>query len=186
MKRIGVVILVLVSCVMFLTSPAMAANLDLSMVQPGDILLGRNPNAGQAWNNASYYTHVALVISKNMTIETLGENFPNNTVQGYSITNWADWFKKGLFTRVAVLRVNTSDANKKAALLKAYGEYGKGYSISPFKSSNMVKHSCCSLIWYAYRYSSGGIDLDCNGGSYIVPDDISLDDNIIYVSVQGS
>lgn len=54
----------------------------------------------------------------------------------------------------------------------------------PYKSSNMAKHSCCSLVWYAYRYTSW-IDLDFNGGSYIVPDDIALDNDVQYISVQG-
>ncbi|MFH0854208.1 MAG: YiiX/YebB-like N1pC/P60 family cysteine hydrolase [bacterium] len=184
-KFLGLAIVVLFFWMVLVPAAVFAQTLNLSMVQPGDILLGRNPNAMHAWNNASYYTHAALVVSKNMTIETLGNNFPNNTVQGYSITNWINWFKSGLFTRVVILRVDTSEANRKTALLKAYGEYGKTYSIFPFKNSTMTKHSCCSLVWYAYRYSPSGIDLDYNGGSYIVPDDIALDNDIKYVSIQG-
>lgn len=184
MKKVFVFLLVLAGFWMFAFSSASAANLDLSMVQPGDILLGYNSSSLRVRSGCVYYTHAALVVSKNMTIETLGESYPNDTVQGYSITNWAGWFKKGLFTRVAVLRVNTSDANRKKALLKAYGEYYKSYMWSTRKSDSMLYHSCSSLVWYAYKYGAN-IDLDYNGGGYVLPDDIAFDNDIKYISVQG-
>ncbi len=143
MKRIGVVILVLVSCVMFLTSPAMAANLDLSMVQPGDILLGRNPNAGQA--TITYYTHAALVVDRNTTIEIRGDGY---AVDIYSITDWANWFKNGAFTRVTILRVkNASSYHTEVAINKAKEEWGVPYwwKYPLSKFPNPQYHYCSSL-----------------------------------------
>lgn len=178
------IILILVSCWMFFISPAIAGNLNLSMVQPGDILLGYNSSSLRVRSGCVYYTHAALVVSKNMTIETLGENYPNNTVQSYPITNWVKWFQKGLFTRVAILRVNTSDANKRAALFKAYGEWGKSYYWFAIKTYPMFEHNCSSLVWYSYKYGAN-VDIDYNGGTLVLPDDIALDNDVYYISVQN-
>lgn len=185
MKKLLGMMLVLTGCAMFFISPALAANLDLSMVQPGDILLGRNPNSLRAQSGYSYYTHAALAVSKNMTIEVLGFG---SQVQGYPISNWVKDFQDGDWSVVAILRVKTTTSLRNAAVKKAYGEYGKYYYFFPGTSYNSVSepyfHACSTLIWYAYMWGAG-INLDYNNGGWIQPDDIALDDNVQYLRVQS-
>ncbi|MFH1030521.1 MAG: YiiX/YebB-like N1pC/P60 family cysteine hydrolase, partial [bacterium] len=183
-KFLGIVVIVslFLGIGMIFVPTVVAQTLDLSMVQPGDILLGRNPNAGQT--AITYYTHAALVIDRNVTIEIRGNGY---TVDVYPITDWAGWFKNKAFTRVAILRVNNASSyHKEAAINKAKEAWGKPYWwIYPLsKFPNPQYHYCSSLVWHAYRWGVA-IDLDYNGGSYVLPDDIALDNDIKYISVQG-
>src|SRR4030042_2091418 len=183
-KFLGIAVALVIG-MFFVPANVFAQTLNLSMVQPGDILLGRNPNSLRAQYGYSYYTHAALVVSKNMTIEVLGFG---SKVQGYPISNWLKDFQDGDWSVVAVLRVKTSNYLRNAAVKKAYGEYGKYYYFFPGTSYNSVSepyfHACSPLIWYAYMWGAG-INLDYNNGGWIQPDDIALDNNVQYLSVQS-
>lgn len=47
----------------------------------------------------------------------------------------------------------------------------------------MSWHNCSSLIWWAYKW--GAVDIDGNGGTTIIPDDIVIDNDTKCVSVQN-
>lgn len=181
-KILGIIVVLFMGFGIILCAESvMAKNLDLSMVQSGDILLGRNPNSTHL--DTCYFTHAALVVDKNTTIEILGEGY---YVDFYSITNWIKDFQDGDYTRVVVLRVkNISSYHITAAINKAKEQWGKGYGWlwSFAKYPYTPYHYCSSLIYNAYKWGIW-IDLDCNGGPYVLPDDIFSDSDVKLISIQ--
>lgn len=169
-----------------LAAPMIAGNnrqLDLSMVKSGDILLAHASGSRRVEYGISYYTHVALVLDKYSTIEVAGFG---KKVDVYPIGNWLKTFSNGYYTKVVVARVNTPDYLKKVAVDKAKGEWRKPYFLDPrAKFPYPQYHYCSSLVWHAYKWGVL-IDLDSNGGIWVTPDDIALDNDIQLISVQGN
>ncbi|OGF20386.1 hypothetical protein A2Y83_01150 [Candidatus Falkowbacteria bacterium RBG_13_39_14] len=139
-KLVRVIFLALIMLSSF--SPVLAKDLDLSMVIPGDIILGRAPTADHAKD--TYYTHAALVVDKNTTIEILGKGY---YVDIYPISNWKTLFQRSYYQKVVVLRVkDISDYHRTAAINKAKEQWGKPYSWKyPYvKFPNPGYHYCSS------------------------------------------
>ena len=167
------------------------SKLDLSMVRMGDILLGRAPDAKWSKYWPSYYTHAALVLDRNTTLEIRG---PGQTVEVYPISEWCEDFGR-YYSRVTVLRVDTSDSARQAAINKGKELYGTTF-VDPgnpidwhfatlAKFPNPVTLYCSALVFHGYKWGAS-IDIDADGGVVVWPDDIAVDDDVQYISVQNS
>lgn len=127
--------------------------LDLSLLQPGDILLGGN-------KGGSYgkYTHAGLFIGNNQVIEMYIST-------GVYLTEAETYHR---YTWAAILRVKATPRQKMAAVNYAKSQLGTPFFILTPKNDNGLWY-CSKLIWYAYLKQ--GINLEPFKSFWITPDD---------------
>lgn len=125
---------------------------DLSQLEPGDIILGHNP--GCSWG---YYTHATLYLGDGQVMETL----LTTGVQPISINRYRD------YTSAAVLSVNLPREVKEQAVRNARSLQGRPFLLlAPRGESGWFY--CTKAVWWAYKQA--GYDLDPLGGYWVVPD----------------
>ncbi|HAG10517.1 MAG TPA: hypothetical protein DCK76_03835 [Desulfotomaculum sp.] len=128
--------------------------LDLSLLEPGDILLGGN-------HGSSYgvFTHAGLYTGDNRVVDAgASSGVYLAEAQDYHDYDWA-----------AILRVKADPGQKKAAVDYALSQTGRPFFIlAPRKEDGLWY--CTKLIWYSYLHQ--GINLDCSKGYWILPDSL--------------
>ena len=128
-------------------------HLDLSLLQPGDILLGGNPGSSYG-----FFTHAGLYVGNNrvvdMYISTGVYLAEAKTYQHY-------------YNRAAILRVKARPGQKKAAVDYALTQIDKPFFILASKKEDGLWY-CTKLLWRAYL--AQGIDLDTLKGYWVLPD----------------
>lgn len=125
---------------------------DFSQAEPGDIIIGGNP--GASWG---HYTHATLYLGDGQVAETLLRLGVNpGPVARYSDYTWA-----------GILRVKASPEVKARAVAAARERQGQPfYLLAPKGSPNWFY--CTKLVWWAYK--EAGLDLDPEGGFWMMPD----------------
>ncbi|KUK37143.1 MAG: hypothetical protein PWP44_228 [Thermacetogenium sp.] len=140
-------------------------DLDLSLLEPGDILLGGNPGGSYG-----RYTHAGLYIGNNqvVTMYTASGIYlePPTAYQRYQ---WA-----------AILRVKASPAQKQAAVSYCRSQVGGAFFILTPKTENGLWY-CSKLIWLAYLKQ--GIDLDPFNFYWVLPDAFIHSPNVEIIAV---
>ncbi len=127
-------------------------NLDLSLLEPGDILLGGNPGGSYG-----HYTHAGIYIgsSQVVTMYTTTGIYLEQP-EAYRRYNWA-----------AILRVKASPQQKKEAVAYCRSQIGAPFFILSPKTEDGLWY-CSKLIWHAYLKQ--GIDLDPLKSYWVLPD----------------
>ena len=128
--------------------------LDLSLLEPGDILLGGN-------HGSSYgvFTHAGLYTGNDQVVDM-------GTSSGVYLTEAQDYYS---YDWAAILRVKTGSRQKKAAVDYALSQIGKPFFIlAPRKEDGLWY--CTKLI--SYSYSRQGINLESSKGYWILPDSL--------------
>jgi uncharacterized protein YycO len=128
--------------------------LDLSLLEPGDILLG-----GNYGSSYGVFTHSGLYTGNNQVVDAgTGSGVYLAKAQDYYNYDWA-----------AILRVKASPEQKKAAVDYALSQTGRPFFIlAPRKEDGLWY--CSKLIWRSYLRQ--GINLDCTNGYWILPDSL--------------
>lgn len=128
-------------------------NLDLSLLQPGDILLGGNPGSSYG-----LFTHAGLYVGNSQVVDMyISTGVYLTEAKNYQrYYNWA-----------AILRVKASPDQKRAAVDYALTQVGKPFFILAPKKENGLWY-CSKLIWQAYL--TQGIDLDALNSYWVLPD----------------
>jgi len=127
-------------------------NLDLSLLQPGDILLG-----GDSGGSYGRFTHAGLYIGNNKVVDMyISTGVYTTDAEAYHKYDWA-----------AILRVKAEPGQKKAVVNYVSREVGSPFFILTPKLENGLWY-CTKLIWYAYLQQ--GINLDPFNGYWIIPD----------------
>ncbi|HBQ28134.1 MAG TPA: hypothetical protein DD719_01715 [Desulfotomaculum sp.] len=132
-------------------------HLDLSLLQPGDILLGGNPGSSYG-----FFTHAGLYIGNNQVVDMYIST-------GVYLTE-AKTYQR-YYDRAAILRVKASPDQKKAAVDYALTQIGKPFFILAPKKEDGLWY-CTKLIWRAYL--AQGIDLDTLNSYWVLPDSFWL------------
>jgi uncharacterized protein YycO len=144
-------------------------SLDLSDLQPGDIILGGNPGGSYG-----RYDHAGFYIGNDQVVDMY-------TSDGVYVT-CVDVYRN--YTWAAVLRVKASPEIRAAAVAYVKRQVGAPFFILAPKSDDGLWY-CSKLVWYAYYRS--GIDLDAFHNSYwVVPDAILLSPKTTLVSFAGT
>jgi uncharacterized protein YycO len=144
-------------------------SLEVSELQPGDIILGGNPGGSYG-----RYTHAGFYIGNGQVVDMY-------TSDGVYVTG-VEAYRN--YTWVAVLRVNTSPEIRSAAVNYVIQQVGSPFFILAPKADDGLWY-CSKLVWYAYYRK--GIDLDAFHNSYwIVPDAILSSPKTTLVSFTGS
>lgn len=125
---------------------------DFTGLEPGDIVIGGNP--GASWG---HYTHATLYVGNGQVVETLLRNGVNlGSVSRYNDYTWA-----------GALRVNAPPEVKAKAVAAALSRQGLPfYLLAPRSSPDWFY--CTKIVWWAYKQA--GLDLDPEGGFWMVPD----------------
>lgn len=141
--------------------------LDLSDIQPGDILLG-------GYDGATYgkFTHAAIY-------------------EGEGIA-WQGWLSSGVsqvsierfryYDRACILRVNTDSENRRQAVEMVAGWDGQLFFPLAFKPGDRV-WNCTKIIWEAYRRL--GVDLDSGDDLWITPDNMYRSPRVSVIAQSG-
>ncbi|MGB4503351.1 MAG: YiiX/YebB-like N1pC/P60 family cysteine hydrolase [Syntrophaceticus sp.] len=127
-------------------------NLDLSILEPGDILLGGNPGGSYG-----HYTHAGMYVGNNQVVTmytSTGVRLEPSTA--YLRYHWA-----------TVARVKASPQQKKEAVSYCRSQIGGPFFILTPKKEDGLWY-CSKLIWFAYLKQ--GIDLDPFNSYWILPD----------------
>lgn len=132
-------------------------SLDLSNLQPGDIILGGNPGGSYG-----RFTHAGIYIGNDEVVEMY-------TSSGVYL-DCAETYRN--YTWAAVLRVKASPEVRAAAATYASQQVGAPFFILAPRSDDGLWY-CSKLAWYAYYRN--GIDLDSCRNSFWVEPDALLD-----------
>lgn len=130
--------------------------LDLSLLEPGDILLGGN-------HGSSYgvFTHAGLYAGDNQVVD-MGVSSGVYLAEAKDYYNY-DW--------AAIIRVKAGSGQKKAAVDYALSQTGKPFFIlAPRKEDGLWY--CTKLIWHSYLWQ--GINIDSARGYWILPDSLFI------------
>ena len=128
--------------------------LDLSLLEPGDILLGGN-------HGSSYgvFTHAGLYAGNNRVVDA-------GTSSGVYLAETLDYHD---YDWAAILRVKAGSGQKKAAVDYALSQTGRPFFIlAPRKEDGLWY--CTKIIWYSYLRQ--GINLDSTKGYWFLPDSL--------------
>ena len=144
-------------------------------IRQGDILLGRLEDWHDAYQFWGFWRHIGGVL-----IEPFGNAWVVEAIStGVSSKKTiSDFFRQ--YKQVAVLRVIGAPSNKLTSVaLKMDSQRGKPYRLGKkVKTSDNPPYFYCSgLAWFGYKKVLG-VDLDYNGGSYVMPDDIFRDEDV--------
>jgi uncharacterized protein YycO len=143
--------------------------LDLSDLQPGDIILGGNPGGSYG-----RYTHSGFYIGDGQIVDMY-------TSSGVYVTSVETYHR---YTWAAVLRVQASPEARAAAVDYVKQQVGAPFFILSPKTDDSLWY-CSKLVWYAYRLQ--GIDLDSFNNSYwVVPDAFLSSPKTTLVSFAGT
>lgn len=129
-------------------------NLDLSDLEPGDILLGGND--GSTYGR---FTHAAIYEGEGMA--------------------WQGWLSTGVsqvrverfrgYDRSCILRVRTTSENRRQAVETVATWSGQLFHPLAFKPGDRV-WNCTKIIWEAYRRL--GLNLDSGHDLWVIPDNM--------------
>lgn len=126
--------------------------LDLTLLQPGDILLG-----GNAGGSYGHFTHAGLYIGDNKVVDMyISTGVYITEAETYHQYDWA-----------AILRVKANPEKKRAVISYVNNQVGSPFFILTPKSENGLWY-CTKLIWCAYLKQ--GINLDAFNSYWIIPD----------------
>ena len=143
--------------------------LDLSNLQPGDIILGGNPGGSYG-----RYTHSGFYIGNDQVVDM----YTSDGVYVDSAETYHD------YTWAAILRVKASPEIKAAAVSYVEQQIGAPFFILAPKSDDGLWY-CSKLAWYAYYRN--GIDLDAFHNSYwVVPSALLFSPETSLVSFAGT
>lgn len=126
--------------------------LDLSQLQPGDILLGGNPGGSYG-----HYTHAGLYIGDNQVVTMY-------TASGVYLEKPTAYHR---YQWAAIVRVKASPSQKRAAVSYCRSQVDGPFFILTPKTNNGLWY-CSKLIWIAYLKE--GIDLDPFKFFWVIPD----------------
>lgn len=126
--------------------------LDLSLLEPGDILLGGNPGGSYG-----RYTHAGLYIGDSQVVTMY-------TASGIYLEQPAAYHR---YQWAAIVRVKASPVQKRAAVSYCRSHVGGAFFILTPKTENGLWY-CSKLIWLAYLKQ--GIDLDPFNFYWVIPD----------------
>ncbi len=127
-------------------------NLDLSVLEPGDIILGGNPGGSYG-----HYTHAGIYVGNNQVVTmytSTGVRLEHPTA--YHRYHWA-----------AIGRVRANPQQKKEAVSYCCSQVGAPFYILSPKTEDGLWY-CSKLIWFAYLKQ--GIDLDPFNSYWVLPD----------------
>lgn len=128
--------------------------LDLSLLQPGDIML-----AGNHGGSYGKYTHCGIYVGHNSVIDmyiSTGVYLADTSVYHH-------------YDRAAILRVKSTPKQRQAAVRYAMSQVGEPFFILAPKREDGLWY-CSKLIWLAYRQA--GIDLVEHPSYWVTPDDL--------------
>ncbi|HAG08342.1 MAG TPA: hypothetical protein DCK87_02060 [Desulfotomaculum sp.] len=128
-------------------------HLDLSLLQPGDILLGGNPGSSYG-----FFTHAGLYVGNNQVVDM----YISTGVYLAEVKTYQNYYD-----RAAILRVKARPGQKKAAVDYALTQIGKPFFILAPKEEDRLWY-CSKLLWRAYL--DQGIDLDALNSYWVLPD----------------
>jgi uncharacterized protein YycO len=127
-------------------------NLDLSILEPGDILLGGNPGGSYG-----HYTHAGMYIGNNQVVTMYtSTGVYIEQPSAYHRYHWA-----------AVGRVKASPQQKEEAVSYCLSQLGSPFHILSPKTEDGLWY-CSKLIWLAYFKQN--IDLDPFDSYWVLPD----------------
>ncbi len=165
--RREVIALVLLSVTLFVFTPAFSSSSSSdgsanyshpypTGLIPGDIAIGHSDNTDKII--PGYWTHTGIVgwwDSSRQDWIVIEEYNP------VILTPLKDFMKR--YDTVAILRVNTNNDVRNAAVLFAYQQLGKPYDYKWYtKHVYGDKYYCSELVWAAYK--ANGVDIDANPG----------------------
>lgn len=141
--------------------------LDLNLLQPGDILLGGKPQAAYG-----HFTHAGLYLGQGWVLEGYVDcGLSRQAVDHYRFYDWA-----------CILRVELPTAERGKVLQYALQQEFKPFYPVAFKSGERY-WNCTKLIWAAYRQA--GVDLDTFSDLWISPDAIYANPQVQRIAAEG-
>jgi len=147
---------------------------DWEDLQPGDILF---VDIYEGWSHGGFWDHAALYVGDQ---PPYGECVVEATFDGGVVITWAyDFFTRDGPAKIGVRRLKAEYRNEEViqrvveyALDEEAGkpfDYTAHLTTVPHKLIESRLH-CAEVVWRAYK--AAGIDVDCNDGLLIYPDDI--------------
>lgn len=127
-------------------------NLDLSVLEPGDIILGGNPGASYG-----HYSHAGMYVGNNQVVTMY-------TTTGVYLEQPAAYHR---YQWAAVARVTAEAQQKKEAVSYCRSQVGAPFFILTSKAEDGLWY-CSKLIWFAYWKQ--GLDLDPFNSYWVIPD----------------
>lgn len=126
-------------------------DIPLSMLKPGDILLG-------GWPNCAYgaFSHAGLYLGNGEVLE----GYIDSGITLNSVNHYKD------YANACILRVQTGEKVKKKAIEYARQQEGKIFYPVAFKNGARY-WNCSKIIWKAYMEQN--IDLDSTHDLWIAP-----------------
>ncbi len=145
-----------------------------NMAKAGDIIL--NNDTGRTFGGSLFYLHSMLETESDSVIEAL----PNLVIETPN-ADVINRISKEPVTTVALLEVNVKNSSHRTdAVTYAKKQKGEPYLILALKK-DPYSHSCSQLDWQSYWYKNR-YDIDYDGGLYVTPDQIYLDNDITLLS----
>ena len=127
-------------------------NLDLSILEPGDILLGGNPGGSYG-----HYTHAGIYIGNDQVVTMYtSTGVYLEPPSAYHRYHWA-----------AIGRVKASPQQKEKAVSYCRSQIGSPFHILSPQTEDGLWY-CSKLIWFAFYKQ--GIDLDPLDSYWVLPD----------------
>ncbi|MDB5080012.1 MAG: hypothetical protein JWP00_1936 [Chloroflexi bacterium] len=187
-RRVGVPIILLILLGLFLTSvdtPTAQAGSGLcdsspvasrgerahglnipAYAQIGDYVLvgGANSGAWGQWCHAGIWSYYNGKYG-------IWEATPERQVAFTPVDDWWFWNNWKNAVKVSIKRVWTDGKTREYAAYWASTRKGVQYTVGTNKYSLSFEY-CSKLVWDAYRMADSRINLDHNGGPFVVPDDI--------------
>ncbi len=155
-------------------------------IEPGDVIIGHNPISDLII--PGYWTHTGLIAYYDYDANdwVVVEAWDNPSA--VRLVYLSDFLKR--YDAVAILRVDTTDAIREAAVSFALQQLGKPYDWKWWtKEVYGDSYYCSELVWASYMAASGGsVDLDAHPGftwkylKGVAPQEIYDDDDtyVIY------
>ncbi|MBP1913020.1 YiiX/YebB-like N1pC/P60 family cysteine hydrolase [Thermococcus stetteri] len=131
-------------------------------IKPGDIVIGHNPISDLII--PGYWTHTGMIAYYDYNAGDWVVVEAWDDPSAVRLVYLSDFLKR--YDTVAVLRVNTNDYIRQAAVNFALQQLGKPYDWGWYtKQVYGDSYYCSELVWASYMAASGGtVDLDANPG----------------------
>ena len=167
-----VALLILVSASVFMVRNVSLSAVELQedTLQPGDILF---VDLYKGWCHSGYWDHIALYTGGDypVVVEATYDG-------GVCRTSVQSFLKRDEPAEISVRRLKETpfrDEKVQQAIDYALDQVGKPFDRIAVPGLLLLKiteekHHCAEVVWRAYK--AAGIDLDCNDGILLAPDDI--------------
>ncbi len=172
MAAAAVLLVALTSVVLLQIRPpaTTASTMEQERLEPGDIIF---VDLYSGWCHVGYWDHMALYVGEQPYAGVVEATYNG----GICYTPLPSFLERDYPAYLAVKRLGDLPGREEAlqkAIEYAMEQVGNAFDFSatatiPLKVNGQNQH-CAEVVWRAYK--AAGIDLDCNDGPLLYPDDV--------------